>query len=73
MITIDISKQALEYKGKSYSISTAKNGIGEIEDSYCTPTGKFKQLKLPKKLVLILNLVLYWLTGSQLARYIMLI
>ncbi len=42
MITIDISKQALEYKGKSYSISTAKNGIGEIEDSYCTPTGKFK-------------------------------
>jgi len=42
MITIDISKQTLEYKGKSYSISTAKNGIGEIEDSYCTPTGKFK-------------------------------
>ena len=42
MITIDISKQALEYKGKSYSISTAKNGICEIEDSYCTPTGKFK-------------------------------
>ena len=42
MITINISKQALEYKGKSYSISTAKNGIGEIEDSYCTPTGKFK-------------------------------
>ena len=42
MITIDISKQVLEYKGKPYSISTAKNGIGEIEDSYCTPTGKFK-------------------------------
>ena len=42
MISIDISKQTLEYKGKSYSISTAKNGIGEIEDSYCTPTGKFK-------------------------------
>ena len=42
MITIDISIQGLEYKGKSYSISTAKNGIGEIEDSYCTPTGKFK-------------------------------
>ena len=42
MITIDISKQALEYKGKSYSISTAINGIGEVEDSYCTPTGKFK-------------------------------
>ena len=42
MITINISEQALEYKGKSYSISTAKNGIGEIEGSYCTPTGKFK-------------------------------
>ena len=42
MITINISEQALEYKGKSYSISTAKNGIGEVEGSYCTPTGKFK-------------------------------
>ena len=42
MITINISEQVLEYKGKSYSISTAKNGIGEVEDSYCTPTGKFK-------------------------------
>ena len=42
MITIYISKQTLGYKGKSYAISTAKNGIGEIEDSYCTPTGKFK-------------------------------
>ena len=42
MITINISEQALEYKGKSYSISTAQNGIGEVEDSYCTPTGKFK-------------------------------
>ena len=42
MITINISEQALEYKGKSYSISTAKKGIGEVEDSYCTPTGKFK-------------------------------
>ena len=42
MITINISEQALEDKGKSYSISTAINGIGEVEDSYCTPTGKFK-------------------------------
>ena len=42
MITINISEQALEYKGKSFSISTAKNGIGEVEGSYCTPTGKFK-------------------------------
>jgi len=42
MITINISQQSLEYKGKSYSISTAINGTGEIEGSYCTPTGKFK-------------------------------
>ena len=42
MININISKQILVYKGKSYSISTAKNGIGEVEDSYCTPIGKFK-------------------------------
>ena len=42
MITIKISEQSLEYKGKSYSISTAKIGTGEIEGSYCTPTGKFK-------------------------------
>ena len=42
MITINISEQALEYKGNSYSISTAKNGIGEVVGSYCTPTGKFK-------------------------------
>ena len=42
MININISKQILEYKGKSYSVSTAKNGIGEVENSYCTPTGKFK-------------------------------
>ena len=42
MININISKQILIYKGKSYSVSTAKNGIGEVENSYCTPTGKFK-------------------------------
>ena len=42
MITINISKQTLEYKGIYYSISTAKNGLGEVDNSYCTPTGKFK-------------------------------
>ena len=42
MITINVSEQSLKYKGKSYSISTAINGTGEIEGSYCTPTGKFK-------------------------------
>ena len=42
MININISKQILVYKGKSFSVSTAKNGVGEVENSYCTPTGKFK-------------------------------
>ena len=42
MIIINISEQSLEYKGKSYSISTSINGTGEIEGSYCTPTGKFR-------------------------------
>ena len=70
MITINISKQALEYKGKSYSISTAKNGIGEVEDSYCTPTGKFI---IADKIGANLELGAEWLTESQRARYIMLI
>ncbi len=42
MITINIKDQTLSFKDKTYSISSAKNGIGEVENSYCTPTGKFK-------------------------------
>ena len=42
MITISITDQTLEYQGKTYSISSAKNGVGEVEGSYCTPTGQFK-------------------------------
>ena len=42
MITISIADQTLEYQGKTYSISSAKNGVGEVEGSYCTPTGQFK-------------------------------
>jgi len=42
MITISIADQTLEYQGKIYSISSAKNGVGEVEGSYCTPTGQFK-------------------------------
>ena len=42
MITISIANQTLEYQGKIYSISSAKNGVGEVEESYCTPTGQFK-------------------------------
>ncbi len=47
MIKINIISQTLEHyqKGmltKQYSISSAKNGTGEVEGSFCTPTGQFK-------------------------------
>jgi len=42
MIEISIANQTLEYQGKTYSISSAKNGVGEEEGSFCTPTGQFK-------------------------------
>ena len=42
MITIDIANQTLKHQDKTYSISSAKNGVGEVEDSYCTPLGEFK-------------------------------
>ena len=42
MITISIADQTLKYQDKTYSISSAKNGVGEAEGSYCTPTGQFK-------------------------------
>ncbi len=42
MITINIADQTLAYQNKTYSISSAKNGVGEVEGSYCTPLGKFK-------------------------------
>lgn len=42
MIEINITEQTLTFKDEVYSISSAKNGVGEIEGSYCTPMGKFK-------------------------------
>lgn len=42
MIKISIKNQTLEFQGRAYSISSAANGVGEVEGSYCTPTGKFK-------------------------------
>ena len=42
MIFISIKDQTLSYQDKTYSISSAKNGVGEVEGSYCTPLGKFK-------------------------------
>ncbi|SGZ60776.1 Glutamate synthase [NADPH] large chain [Bathymodiolus thermophilus thioautotrophic gill symbiont] len=42
MITINIAQQSLSFKGNSYLISSAKNGVGEQEGSFCTPIGAFK-------------------------------
>lgn len=42
MIEINIAKQTLTFKNKTYSISSAKNGVGEVEGSFCTPRGRFK-------------------------------
>jgi lipoprotein-anchoring transpeptidase ErfK/SrfK len=39
MILIDIKKQELAFEGKTYSVSTAKNGPGEKNGSFCTPRG----------------------------------
>jgi len=39
MILIDIKKQSLTFDGKTYSVSTAKNGPGEKNGSFCTPRG----------------------------------
>ena len=40
MIVIDIKKQTLTFDGKTYSVSTAKNGPGEKNGSFCTPRGR---------------------------------
>jgi L,D-transpeptidase YbiS len=40
MILIDIKKQELAFQGKTYSVSTAKNGPGEKNGSFCTPRGR---------------------------------
>ena len=42
MITINIANQTLVFQNKSYAISSAANGVGVQEDSFCTPLGKFK-------------------------------
>ena len=40
MILIDLKKQELVFERKIYSVSTAKNGPGEKNGSFCTPRGK---------------------------------
>ena len=42
MITIDIVNQTLIFQNRSYAISSAVNGVGEREGSFCTPLGMFK-------------------------------
>jgi L,D-transpeptidase YbiS len=40
MIAIDIPAQTLTFKGRTYSVSTAKRGPGEKNGSLCTPRGR---------------------------------
>ena len=40
MILIDLARQELTFQGKTYSVSTAKNGAGEKNGSLCTPRGR---------------------------------
>jgi L,D-transpeptidase YbiS len=40
MILIDIGRQQLTFEGNTWSVSTAKNGPGEKNGSFCTPRGK---------------------------------
>jgi L,D-transpeptidase YbiS len=39
MIHIDLKTQKLTFQGKTYVVSTAKNGPGEKNGSLCTPRG----------------------------------
>lgn len=40
MIRIDLKRQELAFNGKTYLVSTAKNGPGEKSGSFCTPRGR---------------------------------
>ena len=40
MILIDIGRQQLTFEGRTWPVSTAKNGPGEKNGSFCTPRGK---------------------------------
>lgn len=39
-IDIHIPSQRLSYRGRIYSVSTSKNGLGERNGSFCTPRGR---------------------------------
>jgi L,D-transpeptidase YbiS len=40
MIRVDIGRQQLSFQGRTWSVSTAKNGPGEKNGSFCTPRGR---------------------------------
>ncbi len=40
MILIDLGRQELSFQGKTYPVSTSKNGPGEKNGSFCTPRGR---------------------------------
>ncbi len=39
MIRISLKEQTLTFEGRTYVVSTAKNGAGEKNGSFCTPRG----------------------------------
>ena len=39
-IEIDVPGQTLKLGGRTYAISTSKNGLGEKNGSFCTPRGR---------------------------------
>jgi hypothetical protein len=39
-IEIDIGRQELRFEGRSYRVSTSRNGVGEKNGSFCTPRGR---------------------------------
>lgn len=39
-IEIDVAKQQLAFGSKVYAVSTSKNGLGELNGSFCTPRGR---------------------------------
>jgi lipoprotein-anchoring transpeptidase ErfK/SrfK len=39
-IEIDIARQELLFDGRTYAVSTASNGVGERNGSFCTPRGR---------------------------------
>ncbi|HEY8069550.1 MAG TPA: L,D-transpeptidase [Burkholderiales bacterium] len=39
-IEIDVARQQLSFGGRTYRISTARNGLGEKNGSMCTPRGR---------------------------------